>query len=147
MRLFFWWVNWRMMHSTSNSVLVDVHQDQSRHALRCHCRAEIVLETQHCDLPWLSIQTSPSVVWQQSTCWGIGRGWFFQSSSVSGFSATFTISHIAFQWSTSLCNSLRFPGYVVVEHLVQLDYSFWCHMNQLFRCDIGQLSYETILSH
>ena len=43
-------------------VLVDVHQDQSRHALRCHCRAQIVLETQHCDLPWLSIQTSPSVV-------------------------------------------------------------------------------------
>ena len=54
--------------------------------------------------------TSPSVLWQQCTCWSIGRGWFIELSSVSGFSATFTISRIAFQWTTSFCSSRRFPG-------------------------------------
>ena len=31
--------------------------------------------------------------------------------------------------------------------LVQLGYSLWGHMHQLFRCDVGLLSHVGILSH
>ena len=72
----------------------------------------------------------------------VDRAWFrelFCRVCRSGLPATFIVP-------PSCLPATHISRHVVLEDFVQLDYSLWCQMHQLLRCDVV-LSHVAILSH
>ena len=83
---------------------------QSQHALSCHCRVQIVLEMLHCaesalcpgcQYIYITINMTTAVYVLR---YRSGLNSWIVSSNVSGLSATFIMSYLAFQRPTSFCS-------------------------------------------
>ena len=153
MRLFFWWLNWWMTCSASNSVSLwtCIKASPDMRSCNCHCRAQIVLETQHsavraiwrgCRYSHHNTISTMTVVYMLEyrsglISWIIECVWFL-----------WDIHHLLYCFPEIHCSSSRFPG------MSSLNTSYsWAilsgviYMYQLFWCDVGLLSHVAVLSH